>query len=68
MTPDIIEYYKVNNRSIYIELSTGEGFKETKLFGVTFSNGDELLHEYNKSFSNLTDAKDYIDQMIIKLK
>ena len=49
MTPRPLEYYRrtLRGRSVYVELSEGEGFDHSPLYGVTFrfADGGELWRD-----------------------
>ena len=69
LTPDVLEYHRVGvrGRVAYVELSEGEGFDRTPLYGVTFrrTNGRELWREDegdpSRCFHDKAEAIAYIE-------
>lgn len=74
MTPDVIEYRKIDELTAY-ELSEGEGFiTGDKLVGVSIASYDpetettKREYELSDSFNSVSQARKYIDKLIKKVK
>lgn len=72
MTPDVIEYRKINKYMAY-ELSKGVGFiTGDKLIGVTIASYNPETQttkrefDLSDSFNSIAQARDYIDELIQK--
>ncbi len=48
MTPNVLGYYKIKNGAV--ELSTGKGFTDNMLYGVTVVKDNEHNHELSQVF------------------
>ena len=61
MTPTVMGYYE--NETYVVELSTGTGITNDKLYGVTVVNKTDKLHDHNKStlFDTELEALKYIN-------
>lgn len=61
MTPNVIGYYKIKNGAA--ELSKGEGFTGSMMYGVTVVKDNEHNHELSQAFSSEWKAKEYINNL-----
>lgn len=68
ITPDVIEYFPSKNNDLIAELSNGEGMERGSIiYGTTFVNVYHRNYRYwdaNKSFHDIQEAKDYIDEIL----
>lgn len=59
MTPEIIGYYKLRGKAVYVELSTGRGINHQPIWGVTVRPDEE--HKLSKLCHSRREAERYIE-------
>lgn len=61
MTPDIIEYIKIDNG--VVELSKGKGIFSDTIYGVTVVRYGKKNSNLSNCFTKISDARDYIETL-----
>jgi hypothetical protein len=61
MTPNILGYYKLRGKDVYVELSEGRGIQDQPIWGVTV-RPDEA-HKLSKLCYSRREAEAYIESL-----
>jgi len=61
MTPQIIEYKKIND--FIIEISTGSKFLDTEMYGVTVIKGTTIRNDLSKCVHSLKEVEEYLEEL-----